>query len=1239
MSFVHLHVHSEFSLLDGMSRIPALVERAQQLDMPALALTDHGAMFGVIDFYHAARAAGVHPLIGMEAYLAPHGMQRRDPSKDAFAFHLLLLAENDAGYRNLLQIATASQLEGFYYRPRIDHDYLAAHSEGLICTSGCLSGEIPRALLQGQDTRARELIDWYVQVFGRERFFLELQHHDIPELPAVNRKLVELGKAYDLPFVATNDVHYVRPEDAELQDILLCIQTGTVRSDPDRMRMTDPSYYLRSPQEMQALFGEVPQALHNTLAIAERCHVDLDFKGYRLPNFTVPEGDTPTSYLKSLCLDGLCRRYGSRCEDAEVRQRLAYELDVISQMGFETYFLIVWDLCRFAREHGIWYNARGSAAGSIAAYCLEITLVDPLAHGLIFERFLNPGRVSMPDIDLDFQDDKRHLLLDYAADKYGRDKVAQIITFGTLGARAAVRDVGRVLDIPLPEVDRVAKLIPNIPGKPMTIPEALEAVPSFQEAADSAPYLREMVETAARLEGVARNAGTHAAGVIITDRPITEYVPLHRPTKGNSEDGPIRAVTQFEMQVLDQLGLLKVDFLGLSTLTVMERACRLIHQRHAVSLDIHSIPLDDPDTFDLLGRGDVLGVFQVEGAGMRRYLMEMKPQTLAHVTAMVALYRPGPMEFIPAYIRRMHGQEPVHFRHPELKPILDETYGITVYQEQIMYTAMNLAGYTASEADTLRKAVAKKKAEALHQERDRFLQGAVARGIPAPTAEAIFDDWEAFARYGFPKGHAADYAVICVETAYLKAHFPIEYMTALMSVFRDDTDKVSLYIADCRRMGFEVLPPDVNTSQLDFSIEDRPDAPSAIRYALAAIKNVGQVPVGVILEARERGGPFETVGAFARRVDLRHVGKRALESLVRVGALDSLGDRTALLQAVDQVMSVSSSHFRAAEIGQMSLFGAATGVQDRLTLAQPAGTIPQREQLAWEKELLGVYVSDHPLTPYMKDLQALVSHYSAELREVESGQTVCLAGEVSRHRAFQTRHGREMAFLTLEDLQGTVDVVVFSRTWQEISPWIEPGMVVVVRGRVDSERGEPKILADEVTREFRLVRSTETDRVIPDPPWTDEEVESPPLADPPSAEAEPLRRQPAPEVAVWAEGVPDPVEAPPAGLPFEEAERGDSAVGAAAASLPLAADAVRMLTLTLRSTGDKDRDARRLRRVHGLLLSYPGKDRFAFHVYEAARHYYLEFPNATTGYGPDLHAQIVTMLGEGHLRVEPLRFQ
>ena len=816
MSFVHLHVHTEYSLLDGFSNIKKLVQRAKEMEMPALAITDHGTMFGVIDFYNTASAAGIKPIIGVEAYMAARSMKEREAQLDKKSAHLLLLAENQIGYQNLLKIASAAQLEGFYYYPRIDHDFLAAHNEGLICTSGCMAAEVPRLLQNGDLEGARKLLDWYYQVFGNERFFLELQSHDISELDTINKNLVELGRRYEARFVATNDVHYVDPKDARLQDIMLAIQTGSLISDPNRMRMTDASYYLRPPDEMARLFAEVPEALSNTLMIAERCSVDLGFKGYHLPQFTVPEDSTPEIYLRQLCEIGLQKRYASRADDPVVRQRLDYELGIIHNMGFDTYFLIVWDLCRHARSQGIWYNARGSAAGSIVAYALEITLVDPIQHGLIFERFLNPGRISMPDIDLDFRDDRRAEMMEYASHKYGEDKVAQIITFGTLGARASIRDVGRVMDIPLSEVDRVAKLIPNIPGKPVTIAQALQEVPEFKQHYDNTPFLHELIDTAAQMEGVVRNAGTHAAGVIIADKPVIEYIPLHRPTGASAEDSPVKIVTQFEMNILDSLGLLKVDFLGLSTLTIMARACDLICQRHGIEFNLDNIPTDDSATYELLGRGETAGVFQVEGSGMRRWLIEMKPKELANVIAMVALFRPGPMDFIPGYVRRMHGEEQVTYRHPALETIFKETYGYPVYQEQLMFAVMELAGYTAPEADDLRKAVAKKIKEKLLKHRQKFINGAVQRGISEDTASAIFDEWEEFARYGFNKAHAADYGVIAVQTAYLKAHYPVEYMTALLTVSQNDTAKIALYVADCRRMGIRVEPPGYPMQWLGF---------------------------------------------------------------------------------------------------------------------------------------------------------------------------------------------------------------------------------------------------------------------------------------------------------------------------------------------------------------------------------------------------------------------------------------
>jgi len=1083
MSFVHLHVHSTYSILDGLCSVKSLVNRAKELGMPALALTDHGVMFGVIEFYQAAMKAGIKPIIGLETYLAARSMNDRDTQLDRKSSHVLLLAQNESGYRNLLQIASASQLEGFYYYPRIDRDFLAQHAEGLICTTGCLTGEVPRAILADNLKTAQERLDWYYQVFGAENYFFELQSHDIPEMQRVNHTLLELGKRYNARFVATNDVHYLKPEDFYLQDILLCLQTGTVLNDPKRMKMTDRSYYMRTPEEMRQLFGDVPGAIENTLAIAERCELDLGFKGYRLPRFEVPQGYDTQTYLRKLCQEGLARRYGKVSADSAAQKRLDYELEIIHTMGFDAYFLIVWDLCRFASEQGIWYNTRGSGAGSIVAYTLEITSIDPLLHGLIFERFLNPGRISMPDIDLDFQDDRRFEMMEYCARKYGEDKVAQIITFGTMKARAAIRDVGRVMDIPLSEVDRIAKLIPNVPGNPVNIAEALENVIEFKQVYDEAKkdeekkYISELIDSAKKMEGVVRNAGTHAAGVVITDNPLIEYLPLHRPTS-SAEDTPIKTVTQFEMNILGDLGLLKVDFLGLATLTVMARACALIRQRYNLDFHLHNIPIDDAAAFELLGRGETAGVFQVESSGMRRYLIEMKPKNLDNVVAMVALYRPGPMDFIPTYIRRMHGEEKVEYRHPAMAPVFEDTYGIPVYQEQIMRAAVELAGYTASEADELRKAISKKQKENLLKHQDKFVRGAVERGVmDKDTANAIFEDWEKFARYGFNKAHAADYGMIAVQTAYLKANFAAEYMAALISANKSDTAKVALYIADCRRMGIEVKPPEINASDWDFTIEDvnlpSGEKRAVIRFGMGAIKNVGQGAIESIIEARRMGGAFKDLNDFAHRVDLRGVGKRALECLVKVGALDCFGTRPSLLQGLDRIVAVSGSFFKAAEAGQMSLFGGTSGIAETIVLAEEKEQINQREILRWERELIGLYVSDHPLSAHMALLDQIITHYSGQLAEAAHGDKVRVAGIVTSARTHQTKNGKLMAFAAIEDVQGSIELVIFPKVWEEAQELFTIDTLILVEGKIDSQGGDAKILVDRVTTEFSLTTALE----------------------------------------------------------------------------------------------------------------------------------------------------------------------
>jgi DNA polymerase-3 subunit alpha len=1215
MQFVHLHVHTHYSLLDGLCTPKALTQRAAELGMPALAITDHGALYGVVEFYQAAQEAGIKPIIGLEAYLAPRRLHERNAAEDRKPYHLLLLAQNQTGYGNLLRLATIAMLEGYYYKPRIDKETLARHREGLIVFSGCGSSEIPRLIIDGRLEEAQAAVAWYREHFPG-RFYLELQDHDLPDLHRVNRHLLEFAREFSLPVVATNDVHYLTREQAPVHDTLLAIGTGKSLKDPSRMRYEGDTYYLRTAQEMAALFAEVPEALTNTLRIAEMCQVELEFGRPHLPVFPVPEGHTPQSYLRLLCEEGLRRRYGDRAGNPEIRQRLEHELAIIHPMGFDTYFLIVWDLCRAARERDIWYNARGSAGGSIVAYCLDITRVDPLTNHLIFERFLNPGRVTMPDIDLDFPDDRRAEMIEYALQKYGQENVAQIITFGTMGARAAVRDVGRVMDIPLSEVDRIAKLIPSIPGKPTSIAEALEGVPELAELYRTTPYVRQLLDTAMQLEGVARHASTHAAGVVIADAPLVTYCPLHRPTReqgsggaeeqrsrgaeerrsrraegGNGEEleeatgeAVLSAVTQWPMEDLEAIGLLKVDFLGLSTLTIMRRACDLIRQRHGVSLDLDSIPLDDPAIYRLLSSGDVMGVFQVEGAGFRRVLQEMRPTRYEHIVAALALYRPGPMEYIPTYIRRMHGEEKVEYRHPALAPILDETYGIIVYQEQIIRIATDLAGYEPGEADTLRKAVGKKKKDTLLAHRAQFVKGCQERGIAQEVAEGIFDDIEFFARYGFNKAHAAGYAMVTCQTAFLKAHYPLEYMTALLTVERHNTEKVGLLINECRRMGIEVLPPSINRSSLEFTIDGK-----AIRFGLGAVKNVGDGPVGAILAARG-DRPFSSLADFCRRVDLRLVNRRALESLIRAGALDEFGPRARLLAAIDRMMDLSARTHLARDTGQLSLFGEATGVHleddEGLWIGlPPIPEVPLREMLEWEKDLMGVYLSEHPLTRAARELADVIDAYAGQLHEEPHESVVTVAGMVQRIRRHTTKDGKEMAFVTLEDLYGACDVVVFPRVWAESREKWQPEALVVVCGKVDARREPPSLICQWVQRPEEVVRPRPNGATAP--------------------------REPPPEYRAGAQA-----EADRAGVV--------QAVG-----LPS-----RTVQVTIRRSGDNQQDFRLLSAVHELLTAYPGKDRFTFRLVGGANgDVLLEFPNHSTRYCDELGEKLADLLGPGAVQV------
>jgi DNA polymerase-3 subunit alpha len=1740
--FVHLHVHTEYSLLDGLSKIDKLVKRAKALNMQSLAITDHGTMFGVINFYNACKAADIKPIIGVEAYLAKQSMHVHDPSEKS-PYHLLLLARNRTGYQNLLKIASAAQLEGFYSRPRIDKDFLAAHADGLICTSGCLAAEIPRMVSEGRDQEALQTIGWYQDVFGKENFFLELQHHDIADLHDLNRWLVAQCGYANVPLLATNDVHYVLESDADAHDTLLCIQTGALKRDAKRMKMTDPSYHLRSGAEMWQLFGTddiLKTALLNTLLVAEMCEdPELGRSQYHLPIFPVPEGYDAESYLRYLAEKGLRWRYGAEAERAEVKERLAYELSVIHRLGFDTYFLIVWDLCQFARYADIWWNVRGSAAGSVVAYTLGITNIDPLSNALIFERFLNPGRTTMPDIDMDFPDDRRAEMIAYARNKYGSDKVAAIITFGTLKARAAIKDVGRVLGVELPVVSQLTALVPNIPSKPVSLADCLgddpeKAVPELKERYNADPQIRTLLDTAMTVEGVSRNAGTHAAGVIITPEPLVEYLPLHRPIG----ESPVEHITQFGMEICESIGLLKVDFLGLSTLTIMRRACELIEQHHGIHFTMDNIPYrpdpNDPEQarrvaklFDLIGSGDTTGVFQLESGGMKKMLIGMKPKTFEHIVAAISLYRPGPMDLIPTYIRRMHGQEPVSYHHPKLAPILSETYGICVYQEQIQQIAYELFGYTLGDADLMRRAVSKKKKKDLDTHKEIFMRRGPENGVSVEVAEQIFADIEFFAAYGFNKcvvgstevldarsgrliriedlakgnaqleqtlacdtrtlrlaaapvasvwqngikpvyrlttalghqieatanhplytfdgwrtlgdlkvgdriaaarhipvegcaewtthelvvlghllaegnlchpsgvyyytsdearwqdfvahaerfensltstyrrrnmydvyvkqanmrlpngmvvwlerlglrfmnsdakfipdavfeltnrqvalliarmwegdgnidpknrflyyatasermarqlqhlllrlgiisrlrrvvfpytegrvsyqlhitdsqnianfsqhigihfisetrrtmlgsiafaspserangtedsvplgirslvreekvksgltwdavseragiyksefqreaagqkigfnwwaiqhfaeffdsaalrrhayndiywdaiteieyvgeqptydltipnthnfiannlivhnSHAADYAVLTCQTAYLKAHYPVEYYTALLTVQRHNSDDVTLFTADCRRYGIPILPPDVNASAIDFVIERAPSGERGIRFGLSAVKNVGEKAVEQILAARNAGGNFTSLVDFSRRVDLRLVGKRPLECLAKVGAFDTLtdGDRDVALAAVERMHAYSDDYHRAKERGQFSLFGgeaADSGFELPNIPAEQRTTT--RDHLRWEKELIGLYISSHPLNAVAAQVEQLGNFIyvkdMAQEAEDFNGQAVTMAGMIDSIRTLTTKGGESMAIVRLEDMTGAIECVLFPRTWKKFSALIVPEQVIIVQGKADTSRGDPQIIVERVTQTFEFavpVLDTATPPARPaTPPAKSAPPPAPPAktkvatADAPTAAAD----LPADEAAaapshtptrVYAvddfgeDGLPpldwdsleppdespdygdlhDDLPKPPPPRAFQNAtqtlghEAGQTEPQLLTTSTASAhiteRKAVRQqlppcrITITIQLSNDADFERRRLTWLRETLRSYHGHDHFeARLIYPNGKRVRLKFPE-TTCYAGEVENELVERFGADNIQVDLL---
>jgi DNA polymerase-3 subunit alpha len=1053
-NFVHLHVHSEYSLLDGACRIPELAKRAAELKMPALALSDHGNLFGAIEFYQECRAQGIKPIIGCEVYLAPGSrFDRKSASPKEASTHFLLLARNETGYHNLLKLVTAAHLEGQYYKPRIDKEILARHAEGLIGTSACLAGEVARHIMAGRAKDAEASIDSFKTIFAPGDFYLEIADHGIPQQRQVAVELFKYAKQFGLKIVATNDVHYVLKDHAAAHDVLLCIQTGAKIADENRMRYSSPEFYLKTTEEMAALFKEVPEALTQTLEIAEKCDLKLVLGENKFPAYAVPEGETRDGYLRRLCDAGMARRFGARADDPELRQRLDFELDVLGKTGFTSYFLIVWDFIDYAKRNGIPVGpGRGSAAGSLIAYVLGITDLDPLRYGLFFERFLNPERISPPDIDVDFCYNRRGEVIEYVRKKYGERSVAQIITFGTLGAKMAIRDVGRVMGLSYGEADRLAKMIPFDPK--MTLEKALKESADFKRAYEEEELTRQVVDSALTLEGVSRQAGVHAAGVVISDQDLAEYVPLTLDDHGG-------IVTQYSMEPLGELGLLKMDFLGLKTLTVIQDALNMIEATTGQKIEPMEIPLDDQATFDLLSRAQNIGIFQVESPGMCDLCRRLKPNKIEDIIALVALYRPGPMENIPAYSDRKLGTVPIQYDHPLLEPILKETYGIMIYQEQVMQAAQALAGYTLGSADVLRKAMGKKKPEEMAKQRAIFIEGCAKKNkIPADKANQLFDVLDKFAGYGFNKAHSACYGLLAYQTAYLKARYPVQFMAALLSNELDNMEKIALFVAEAKAMGIAVVPPSVNESGGVFTVKDR-----TIRFGLSAIKNVGSAAVQLIIAARDSGGPFTDLHDLCSRVESRAFNKKLLESLVKSGACDDFGpNRAELLTHIDGALAQASAKARDRDAGQASLLDLLgpmdSPAKKTASKANAVADFSLRERLGYEKELLGFYITGHPLDDHAADLQAFAVHTVAQLRETPEEIDTRVCGLITKVDIRTTQKDKKpWARVTFEDLTGALEVLVFPDTYAALPKALSVGEVMVVSGQLDRREDSPKLRA------------------------------------------------------------------------------------------------------------------------------------------------------------------------------------
>ena len=1068
MSFAHLHVHTEFSLLDGSNKIKEYVSRVKELGMNSAAITDHGVMYGVIDFYREAKKQGINPILGCEVYVAPNSrFDREITGGDDRYYHLVLLAENEEGYANLTKIVSKGFVEGYYYKPRVDKELLRKYHKGIIALSACLAGEVARFLTKGLYEEAKKTALEYQEIFGEGNFFLELQDHGIPEQGLVNQQLFKMSEETGIELVATNDIHYTYAEDAKPHDILLCIQTGKKLSDENRMRYDGGQYYVKSEEEMLRLFPYAKQALENTQKIADRCHVEIEFGVTKLPKYDVPDGYTSWEYLQKLCYEGLEKRYGDPSE--ELKERLSYELETIHQMGYVDYFLIVWDFIKYAKDHGISVGpGRGSAAGSIVSYCLEITTIDPIRYQLLFERFLNPERVSMPDIDVDFCYERRQEVIDYVTRKYGKDCVAQIVTFGTLAARGVIRDVGRVMDLPYAYVDSISKMIPQELG--ITIDKALKMNPDLKKLYDTDETVTNLIDMAKRLEGLPRHCSMHAAGVVICQKPVDEYVPLSR-----AADGTI--TTQFIMTTLEELGLLKMDFLGLRTLTVIQNAV-LLARRKQPELNINQIDYNDQKVLDYIGTGKTDGVFQLESAGMKGFMKELKPHNLEDVIAGISLYRPGPMDFIPQYIRGKNDSSSITYDCPQLEPILAPTYGCIVYQEQVMQIVRDLAGYSLGRSDLLRRAMSKKKAAVMEKERKIFIYGDEETGVPGcikngideQTANKIYDEMIDFAKYAFNKSHAAAYAVVSYQTAWLKYYFPVEYMAALMTSVIDNPSKVSEYIYACRQMNIKILPPDINKGEANFSVDG-----GDIRYGLAAIKSIGRPVIKAIVEDREELGLFQNLEDFITRLSAKNIlNKRTIENLIKAGALDTLGGtRKQFMSIYVQIVDHVTQEKKNSMVGQMTLFDLVSEDQkEEFQIRMPdVGEYSKETLLAFEKEVLGIYVSGHPLEAYEEKWKKSISATTADFQldeetghtKVHDGAKEIIGGMITEKTTKHTKTNQMMAFITVEDLLGTVEVVVFPRDYEKNRDYLEVDSKVFVRGRVSEEDDKPsKMICEKI---------------------------------------------------------------------------------------------------------------------------------------------------------------------------------